>query len=175
MSTVPKPPPDANDDDPPSSPEEEAGPTKPPWKPSDPTRWAHLNLEDPDPSGEMPKKARVPDALAWALVAPGAEDPVEGIVDGVRLEIAAAAEVRRTGEPHLADMLTMWGRRLDAAMQLLRWIDNRERMPMENDFEEPPSAAEPTPGEPPPAEPQEDPEDVEVTRDAAPSSDAPKP
>jgi hypothetical protein len=174
MSTVPKRPPDANDDDPSSSPEEEEVPTKPPWKPSPVDRWSLLNLEDPDPAGEMPSKARVPDALAWALVPPGAADPVEGIVDGVRIEIAAAAEMRSTGEPHLADMLTMWGRRLDAAMQLLRWTDERERMPMEDDFDEPPPVAEP-PEEPNPAATPEDPEDVEVTRDAAPSSDAPKP
>jgi len=34
-----------------------------PWKPSNPDRWWQLSLEDPDPSGEMPKRARVLDAL----------------------------------------------------------------------------------------------------------------
>jgi hypothetical protein len=169
MSNLHERPEGANDAEPPSSPEEEEAPTKPPWKPSPIDRWSLLNLEDPDPAGEMPSKARVPDALTWALVSPGAEDPVEGIVDGVRIEIAAAAEMRSTGEPHLADLLTMWGRRLDVAMQLLRWTDERERMPMEDEFEEPPLPT-PPPGEMPP----EDPEDVEVTRDAPPSSDTPK-
>ena len=63
------------------------------WEPSDPSRWAHLNLADPDPAGALPKDALVADALAWALVPAGATDPVEGIVDGVRAELAALAEV----------------------------------------------------------------------------------
>jgi len=126
------------------------------WKPSDPTRWAHLNLEDPDPSGGMPKLARVPDVLAWALVLPGATDPVEGIVDGVRVELWALADV--LPDRRVADVLFMLGRRLDAATQLLRWTDDRERLPMEEEFDEPPRS--------PPTEPDEDPdEDPEETRE----------
>jgi len=141
------------------------------WEPSDPTRWAELNLEDPDPSGKLPKGARVPDVLAWALVCPGAVDPVEGIVDGVRVELSALADVLT--ERRVADVLLMLGRRLEAAMQLLRWIDNRERMPMEDDEEPPPSA--PTSEEPPPATLAEPAEDVEETSDVPPSSDTQKP
>src|SRR3954467_7901716 len=84
------------------------------WEPSDPTRWAHLNLADPDPAGALPSDALVADALAWALVPPGATDPVEGIVDGVRAELAALAGV--LGEQHVADTLLLLARRLKAAM-----------------------------------------------------------
>lgn len=82
MSTLPEPPEGANA-----------------WTPSDPTRWAHLNLADPDPAGALPKDALVADALAWALVPPGAADPVEGIVDGVRAELAGLAEAASTPPP----------------------------------------------------------------------------
>jgi hypothetical protein len=50
-------------------------------------------------------------------------------------------------------------RHLESAMQLLRWTDNRQRMPMEEDLDEPTEA----------------PEDVEQIRAAAPRSHTPKP
>jgi hypothetical protein len=120
----------------------------------------------------MPKGARVPDALAWALVCPGAADPVEGIVDGVRVELSALADA--LGACPVADAVRILIRRLEAAMQLLRWTDNRERMPMEDDLDEPPPAA-PVPEAPPSASPIEALEDLEDTRDTAPSSNPPKP
>jgi hypothetical protein len=125
------------------------------WEPSDPARWAHLNLADQDPSGCLPQGALVADVLVWALALPGAVDPVEGIVDGVRVELAALADV--LSERRVATVLLMLGRRLDAAMLLLRWTDNRAQMPTELD--------EPRP---PPAATTEHAEDLEVTRDAAP-------
>src|SRR5689334_19380679 len=117
------------------------------WEPSDPARWAHLNLADPDPAGALPKDALVADALAWALVPPGATDPVEGIVDGVRAELAALAEV--LGKQQVAGVLFLLARRLDAAMLLLRWTDGREKMLLEapEPVDEPLSAAPPEPAE----------------------------
>src|SRR5262245_56418808 len=99
------------------------------WEPSDPARWAHLNLADPDPAGALPKDALVADALAWALVPTGATDPVEGIVDGVRAELAALADV--LGKQQVAGVLLLLARRLEAAMLLLRWTDGREKMLLE--------------------------------------------
>jgi hypothetical protein len=122
----------------------------------------------------MPQRARVPDALAYALVCPGAVDPVEGIVDGVRVELAALEDALRGSHPRIADFLAQQGRRLESAMQLLRWTDNRERMPMEDAFDEEPAAA-PPPEDPPPSAPAAAPEDREETRNAVPSSDTPKP
>lgn len=117
------------------------------WKPSDPSRWAHLNLVDPDPAGALPKDALVADALAWALVPPGATDPVEGIVDGVRVELVVLADL--LGAQHGAGVLLLLARRLEAAMLLLRWTDGREKMLFEvpEPVEEPPSAAPPPPVE----------------------------
>jgi hypothetical protein len=134
-----------------------------PWKPSDPARLDQLGLEDPDPSGSLPKGARIADVLARALVAPGSADPVEGIVDGVRIELAALADALHVRESSIADTLVSLARRLWAAMQLLRWTDNRERMPLEEDEEEPPPSPSPAPAEPPVSS-----EDMEETRDAAP-------
>jgi hypothetical protein len=130
------------------------------WEPSDPARWAVLNLADPDPTGAIPKGATVADVLAWALVCHGAADPIEGIVDAVRLELAALADL--LPDRRAADVLRVLGKRLDAAMLLLKWVDNREKMPIvpgENE-EEPPG--EPT-DPPPPAF------DAEITVDAPPS------
>ena len=168
MSTVSERPEGANATDPPES---EESPPSPPWKPSNPGRWAHMALEDPDPSGALPPRAMVADVLAWALVPPGAVDPIEGIVDGVRVELAAFADA--LGARPVSEGLRMLCRRLEAALKLLRWIDNRERMPFERHFEEPPPAVltpeEPPAAPPPSEEPAEVEEDVEVTRDAAPS------
>ncbi len=128
-----------------------------PWQPSDPGRWAELNLADPDPSGALPKGATIADVLAWALVIPGATDPIEGIVDSVTIELKALADLlpdRRT-----AAVLLLLGKRLDAAMLLLKWIDNRERMPREPGEEEDEGGA--TDAAPP--------FDPEATQDAPPS------
>jgi len=84
-----------------------------------------------------------------------------------------AADALHSGERHIADSPAQQARRLETAMQLLRWTDNREKMPMEDDFEEPPSE-EPAPEEPPFSVPAEAPEDLEETRDAAPSGEPPK-
>jgi hypothetical protein len=80
MSHVHERPPGANAADPSIPPEMRAAPTdarpsapreereeRPPWEPSNPTRWAHLNLSDPPETGILPPDALVPDALAWAL------------------------------------------------------------------------------------------------------------
>lgn len=98
-----------------------------PWQPSDPGRWAELNLAEPDPGGALPNGALVGDVLAWALVIPGAPDPIEGIVDAVSLELRALAELM--ADRRAAAVLHLLGKRLDAAMLLLKWIDNREKMP----------------------------------------------
>jgi hypothetical protein len=130
------------------------------WEPSDPARWAVLNLADPDPTGAIPKDATVADVLARALVLPGSDDVVNGIVDAVRLELSALADL--LPDKRAADVLRVLGKRLDAAMLLLKWVDNRAKMPIEpgENEEEPPG--EPTDPEPPPCDP-------EVTVDVPPS------
>jgi hypothetical protein len=134
------------------------------WEPSDPARWAVLNLADPDPTGAIPKDATVADVLAWALVLPGSDDVVNGIVDAVRLELSALADV--LPDRRAADVLRVLGKRLNAAMLLLKWTDNRAKMPLEPGENEehgeeiaPGAATDP----PPPAF------DPEITVDAPPS------
>jgi hypothetical protein len=124
-----------------------------PWEPSDPARWAHLNLSDPPENGILPKDALVPDALAWALVSPEADDPIEGIVDGVKIELEALADSLK--ERGIGAMLGLLARRLDVACILLRYTDNRSPMPTE-------------PADPPEDEPTSDSVDPEITRDALP-------
>jgi hypothetical protein len=115
--------------------------------PGNPDRWSMLGLDDPKPDASLPKDGQTADLLAFALVLPGAEDPVEGIIDGVRVELAAMAE----GAPSRAnaDALMLLGRRLDVAMLLLRRSDERAPMPPEYD----PDAVTQTAG---PAEPPEE-------------------
>ena len=142
-----------------------APPSRPrrPWKTSaTPDRWGQLGLGDPDPSGYLPKEASVADALVRGLIAPGSADPVEGIVDGVRIELAALAV---GAAPAISDTLTALTRRLGTATQLLRWCDNREPMPVENDEEPLPSAS----SAPPELEPSVNSEDMEETPVAGPA------
>ena len=140
----------------PSAPREKRSPL--PWEPSDPTRWAHLNLADPPEAGILPGDALVPDALAWALVSPKAGDPIEGILEGVKIELTALADAMEARG--VAAMLGLLARRLDVACLLLRYTDGRARMPLESDEpEEPaPESAEPAPAS----------ADPEITRDALP-------
>jgi hypothetical protein len=93
-----------------------------------------LGLEDPDPTGRPLKGATVADVLAWAQMPPGSADPIEGIVDGVRIDLVALARSGHEMDDAFADMLMGYARRLWAAMQLLRWCDNRERMPVDNEL-----------------------------------------
>jgi hypothetical protein len=130
------------------------------WEPSDPARWAVLNLADPNPTGAIPKGATVADVLAWALVLPGSDDVVNGIVDAVRLELSALADL--LPDRHAADVLRVLGKRLDAAMLLLKWTDNRAKMPIEPEENEEKPPGEPTDPTPPAF-------DAEVTVDAPPS------
>lgn len=125
-----------------------------PWGPSDPGRWSMLGMADPDPSGVLPKDARTAEALAWALCVPGAADPVEGILDAVRIELDAIASVLPSRP--VADALNLLSRRIDVAALLLRRADNRERNPM--DLE----GADDAPTDAPPFDP-------ETTQDAPPS------
>jgi hypothetical protein len=114
------------------------------WEPSNPERGGVLGLLDADPTGALPKGATVVDVLAWALSLPGSDDVVTGIVDAVSVELAALAEV--TPERRIADVMLMLGRRLDAATLLLKWADNRVKMPTDDDDEETKDTA---PDEPP--------------------------
>jgi hypothetical protein len=115
------------------------------FKPSDPGRWAFLGLADPDPSEGLPSPAMTADVLAFALVLPGSLDPVEGIVDGVRVELTALADLLQ--EHPASDVLKMAARRLEAAMILLRRHDEREPTPREET-----DAPDETPPEAPPNE-----------------------
>jgi hypothetical protein len=80
------------------------------WQASDPGRWAFIGLADPNPSGHLPVPATTGDVLAFALMLPGSLDPVEGIVDGVRVELAAVAEMLQ--EHKASDVLKLLARRL---------------------------------------------------------------
>jgi hypothetical protein len=136
---------------------------RPPWRPSDPARWAILGMGDPPPNDAFPRKGHTADLLAYALTLPGAEDPVSGIVSSVIVELLAFSDLFQESK---GDVLLMLARRLQVAMVLLARTDNRAPMPMEDEEEPPP--VEPTE---PPAAPDElpvDPDDVEVTRDAGP-------
>ena len=139
----------ASSDARPSGPRERRSPL--PWEPSDPTRWAHLNLSDPPEAGILPGDALVPDALAWALVSPEADDPIEGILEGVKIELTALSNAMEKRD--VAAMLGLLGRRLDVACLLLRYTDGRARMPLESEEPEEPAPAS---GDP------------EITRDALP-------
>lgn len=127
-----------------------------PWEPSDPTRWAHLDLSDPPEGGILPDDALVPDALAWALVSPEADDPIEGILAGVKIELTALADAMEARS--VAAMLRLLARRLDVACHLLRYTDNRAQMPLESDEPEEPAlkGSDPASG------------GLEITRDAPP-------
>lgn len=112
-----------------------------PWKPSDPARWSILGLADPDAAGRVQKTVTVADALAYGLVLPGVDDPIEGIVRGVHVELAALAELLQ--DRPIAEVLLMLNRRLETAMLLLSWCDNREKLPVEDGGEPPDSGGAP--------------------------------
>jgi hypothetical protein len=57
-----------------------------------PCRWAHLGLANGDPTARLPEQGSTADLLIWAMVPPSATEPVEGMVDGVRVELAALAQ-----------------------------------------------------------------------------------
>jgi hypothetical protein len=59
----------------------------------------------------------------WALTLPGAIDPIEGLIDAARLELAALADAAPSKV--IADAINFVGRRLDVAMILLARCDNR--------------------------------------------------
>lgn len=133
MSTVPERPPGANDTPSPKS------------TSTDLPRWAELGLADPPKDGRLPEQGQTADLLAFALVLPGADDPVLGIIDAVEAELRALAGMRE--ETGAGDILLMLSNRLAVASLLLRRADERA----------------PTP-------PAYDP-DNEVTRDAAPDDE----
>jgi hypothetical protein len=108
------------------------------FEPSDPCRWAFLGLADPDPSGRLPERATTADVLAFALMPPGSPDPVEGIVNGVRVDLNALVELLQ--EHPASEILKMDARRLEAAMILLRRHDLREPTPPDAPDEGPPKA-----------------------------------
>src|SRR6185503_2422785 len=124
------------------SPEPRRCPMK--WEPSDPTRWAVLGLADPPADGAFPDAGLTADLLAYALTAPGAEDPIAGIVDAVRVELIALGDALRETEANIGDALHLLARRLETAVVLLDRCDGRIRTPKEPD------------------------PDAEVTQDAAP-------
>jgi hypothetical protein len=75
----------------------------------------------------IPEDAPVADALAHGLCAPYVDDAVEGIVEGVRVELEGLASAVYARP--LSGTLDMLARRLATAIKLLRWCDNREQMP----------------------------------------------
>lgn len=114
----------------------------PPWHPADPGRWAALNLSDPSPSGRRPEGATIADFLIWALIAEGAEDPIEGIIEGVRGELLGLADLLGTTETSC--LLAQLAARLGVACTLLAFTDERMPMPLDpsDDEETPPGPTE---------------------------------
>jgi hypothetical protein len=96
----------------------------------------------PDPSGRMPMPATTPDMLVYALVLLSFTDPVEVIVDAVRIEltpIELTALASLLPERGAADVILMRVRCLEAAMILLRRRGHREPTPPEET--EPPAGS----------------------------------
>jgi hypothetical protein len=129
-----------------------------PWKPSDPTRWSMLGLAEP-PDLSLPKRGQTADVLAYALMLRGAEDPIEGILHGVQVELEALADTLITRQ--VADELILLAQRIAVAVLLLLRCDNRSSMPPEHDPDAPTATVASDEGEE---------EDVEVTRDADPAN-----
>jgi hypothetical protein len=105
-----------------------------------------LGLEDRKPDNRLPEQGSTADLLAFSLVLPGATDPVEGMIEAARVELAALAEAAPSKV--MADAINLIGWRMDVAMLLLARCDYRVPMPEEHDgeeLEEPP----PAPPEPP--------------------------
>src|SRR5262249_38508338 len=88
---------------------------RPVFQPADPGRWAILHLCDPNPSGGSPEGATVADLAMWALCGDRPDDPVEGIVEGVRTELLALADLMG-GEG--ASMFELLAKRLGVACRL---------------------------------------------------------
>lgn len=86
-----------------------------------------LGLTEPEPKEMIPAKASTAGLLAFAILCPGAEDPVEGMVNGTRAELAALALMLAEGP--VANILDRRVRQLDVAMALLRRTDCRDTMP----------------------------------------------
>ncbi len=120
------------------------------WQPSDPARFSALDLDEPDPEGRMPDWGSVAQLLAYALMPPGADDPITGILDAVGIELRALASAHPP-RPQ-ADALSLLARRLEVASHLLRRLDNR--------IPSPPISEEP-----------EAPESDDTRRDAIPPSE----
>jgi hypothetical protein len=108
-------------------------------------RWAELGLADPLPDERMPEQGSTADLLAWALCAPGADEPIAGIVNGVRLDLAALVDVAPSLP--IATTLVMLGRRLAVASLLLRRADERAPTPPEYDPDAPTATAAPDEGD----------------------------
>lgn len=109
-----------------------------PWHPANPGRWAALNLADPDPTapGYPPQGGTIADGLVWAIVEPGADDPVVGIVDAVRTQLTAIAHLMGDRMGAVPDMLLSLERKLATAVKLLAFTDEREPMPLDPSGEE---------------------------------------
>jgi hypothetical protein len=112
-----------------------------PCKPSDPARWSMLGLADPLQSPHRLEHAQTADLLAYARMLPGSKDPVEGIVDGVRMELEALAGSQLTDE--FTGQYTLPAQRPNVAMRLLRRCDNRAPTPAEHDPDAPTADAGP--------------------------------
>lgn len=130
-------------------PERPKGANTPPPKSTstDLPRWAELGLADPPEDGRLPEQGQTADLLAFALVLPGADCPITGIVDAVQVELRALAGMLE--ETGAGDILLMLSNRLAVASLLLRRVDGR--------------APEPPAWDP----------DNDVTRDAAPDASEP--
>lgn len=145
-------------------PERPAGVTQPsattepgpriPWEPQEPARWSLLGLRDGEPHARLPEDGSTADVLAWALVIPGATDPVEGMVDSVRVKLAALSDALQKRERHVADALHMLERQLGAAMLLLRRCDGRAPPPAKDENELAAERLERAPPEPGREEPR---------------------
>ena len=109
--------------------------------------WAELGLADPPEDGRMPSQGQTADLLAFALVLPGADDPVLGIVDAVQVELRALAGLLLEDTGVAGDVLLLLANRLAVASLLLRRADGRAPTPREYDPDAPTQTEPPDEGE----------------------------
>src|SRR5262249_53062888 len=106
-----------------------------------------LGLADLRPSHEPPEHGTTADLLAWAVMPPGVDDPVEGLISGVRIDLEALAEQHERCHPAFSDALVPLIRRLQVAGIFLKRADGR--VPMVLDAPEATQDAAPAPEEKP--------------------------
>jgi hypothetical protein len=100
--------------------------------PPDKPRWVLLGLHSANP--QKLHRSPTPDVLAYGLMTFLPHDPVYGMIDAVRIDLEAMAEVMSTlGSENTRKFLQQCARRLDVAMVLLMRCDGWDDKPPPED------------------------------------------